>query len=52
MSADMFLYAHLSVEFLLQQQTKGGLLEAINEEMLPKGLSQMWVWSMALKDRS
>lgn len=38
----MFLHAHLTVEYLLQQQTKGDLLEKIKEEMLPEGLSKMY----------
>lgn len=40
---DMFLYAHLAIEYLLQQPTKEKLLEKIKEEMLPKELSQMYV---------
>ena len=39
----MFLYAHLAIEYLLQQPTKEMLLEKIKEEMLPKELSQMCV---------
>ena len=38
---DMFLYAHLAIEYLLQQPTKEMLLEKIKEEMLPKELSKM-----------
>ncbi|KAJ9144905.1 Zinc finger protein [Pleurostoma richardsiae] len=41
-SEDMFLYAHLAIEYLLQQPTKEKLLEKIKEEMLPKALSQMY----------
>ncbi|KAH8802967.1 hypothetical protein F5884DRAFT_803827 [Xylogone sp. PMI_703] len=41
-SEDMFLYAHLAVEYLLQQPTKEKLLERIKEEMLPKELSQIY----------
>lgn len=40
---DMFLYAHLAIEYLLQQPTKEMLLEKTKEELLPKGLSQMYV---------
>ena len=39
----MFLYAHLAIEYLLQQPTKEKLLEKAKEEMLPKELSQMCV---------
>ena len=38
----MFLHAHLTVEYLLQQQTKGDLLEKIKQDMLPEGLSEMY----------
>ncbi|RYO92418.1 hypothetical protein DL766_000388 [Monosporascus sp. MC13-8B] len=41
-SEDMFLYAHLAIEYLLQQPTKEKLLEKIKEEMLPKQLSQIY----------
>ncbi|KAI0592764.1 hypothetical protein F4775DRAFT_580879 [Biscogniauxia sp. FL1348] len=41
-SEDMFLYAHLAIEYLLQQPTKEKLLEKIKEEMLPKELSQIY----------
>lgn len=39
---DMFLYAHLAIEYLLQQPTRGRLREKIREEMLPKELSKMY----------
>ena len=39
----MFLYAHLAIEYLLQQPTKEMLLEKLKEEMLPKKLAQMYV---------
>lgn len=38
----MFLHAHLTVEYLLQQQTKGDVLEKIKQRMLPEGLSEMY----------
>lgn len=38
---EMFLYAHLAIEYLLQQPTKEKLLEKTKEEMAPKELSQM-----------
>ncbi|KAH7110714.1 hypothetical protein EDB81DRAFT_831516 [Dactylonectria macrodidyma] len=41
-SEDMFIYAHLAIEYLLQQPTKERLLEKIKEEMLPKELSQIY----------
>ncbi|KAK4043437.1 hypothetical protein C8A01DRAFT_43566 [Parachaetomium inaequale] len=41
-SEDMFLYAHLAIEYLLQQPTKEMLLEKIKEEMLPKKLAQIY----------
>ncbi|KAL7911755.1 hypothetical protein GGI35DRAFT_443548 [Trichoderma velutinum] len=41
-SEDMFLYAHLAIEYLLQQPTKEKLLEKITEEMAPKELSQIY----------
>ena len=40
-TVDMFLYAHLAIEHLLQQPDKETLLEKIKEEVLPKELSQM-----------
>ncbi len=46
--ADMFLYAHLAIEYLLQQPTKEKLLEKIKVEMLPKELSKMCVWHLLL----
>ncbi|KAK2606449.1 hypothetical protein QQS21_003142 [Conoideocrella luteorostrata] len=42
LSKDMFLFAHLAIEFLLQQPTKEKLKEKIEGEMLPKELSQMY----------
>ncbi|RYP79132.1 hypothetical protein DL771_000110 [Monosporascus sp. 5C6A] len=41
-SEDMFLYAHLAIEYLLQQPTKEKLLEKIKDGMLPKELSQIY----------
>ncbi|CAH0027137.1 unnamed protein product [Clonostachys rhizophaga] len=41
-SQGMFLYAHLTMEYLLQQQTKGELLEKIKQEMLPKKLEHIY----------
>ncbi|GAB1314542.1 Zinc finger protein (Fragment) [Madurella fahalii] len=41
-SEDMFLYAHLAIEYLLQQPTKEMLLEKIKEEMLPEKLAQIY----------
>ncbi|RMZ91157.1 hypothetical protein DV736_g1623, partial [Chaetothyriales sp. CBS 134916] len=41
-SEDMFLYAYLAIEYLLQQPTKEMLLEKIKQEMLPKELSQLY----------
>ena len=38
----MFLHAHLAIEYLLQHQTKGELLENIKREMLPDKLSKMY----------
>ncbi|VUC29298.1 unnamed protein product [Clonostachys rosea] len=38
----MFLYAHLTIEYLLQQQTKGELLEKIKQEMFPKKLEDIY----------
>jgi hypothetical protein len=46
MMIDMFLYAHLAIEYLLQQPTKGMLLEKAKGEMLPKKLQQMYVDTM------
>jgi len=40
-ATDMYLYAHLAIEHLLQQPDKETLLEKIKEEVLPKELSQM-----------
>lgn len=41
---EMFLYAHLAIEYLLQQPTKGRLLQKAKEEMLPETLRQMYVY--------
>ncbi|KAH8889023.1 hypothetical protein GQ53DRAFT_723812 [Thozetella sp. PMI_491] len=41
-SEDMFLYAHLAIEYLLQQPTKERLLDKIKGEMLPLQLSQIY----------
>ncbi|KAK1249395.1 hypothetical protein MKX07_002911, partial [Trichoderma sp. CBMAI-0711] len=38
----MFLYAHLAIEYLLQQPTKEKLKEKMKEEMAPKELSQIY----------
>lgn len=40
-NVDMFLYAHLAMEYLLQQPTKAQLIEKLAEEMPPRELSQM-----------
>jgi hypothetical protein len=40
---EMFLYAHLAIEYLLQQRTKEELLEKSRGQMLPEKLSQMCV---------
>ncbi|KAH8123685.1 hypothetical protein LI328DRAFT_168229 [Trichoderma asperelloides] len=41
-SEEMFLYAHLAIEYLLQQPTKGRLLQKAKEEMLPETLRQIY----------
>ncbi|PNP50376.1 hypothetical protein THARTR1_08903 [Trichoderma harzianum] len=41
-SEDMFLYAHLAIEYLLQQPTKEKLIEKLKEKMAPKELSQIY----------
>ncbi|KAL7952918.1 hypothetical protein V8C34DRAFT_298274 [Trichoderma compactum] len=41
-SEEMFLYAHLAIEYLLQQPTKRQLIEKLTEEMAPKELSQIY----------
>ncbi|KAL7933038.1 hypothetical protein V8C35DRAFT_306104 [Trichoderma chlorosporum] len=41
-SEEMFLYAHLAIEYLLQQPTKAQLKEKMAEEMTPKELSQIY----------
>lgn len=40
--AEMFLYAHLAIEYLLQQPTKEKLKEKMKEDMAPKELSQIY----------
>lgn len=40
-NVEMFLYAHLAIEYLLHQMTKEKLIEKLKEEMAPKKLSQM-----------
>lgn len=46
MMIEMFLYAHLAIEYLLQQPTKKKLLEKAKGEMLPKKLENMYVYTM------
>ncbi|KAL2681201.1 hypothetical protein Neosp_008808 [[Neocosmospora] mangrovei] len=41
-SEDSFLYAHLAVESLLQNITKGDLLREVKEDILPEGLGRMY----------
>nr|ANF07002.1 hypothetical protein FVEG_03173 [Fusarium verticillioides] len=41
-SQDSFLYAHLAIEFLLQQDTKGDLLTLLRYGMLPTKLRDMY----------
>ncbi|KAL6799958.1 hypothetical protein J3E68DRAFT_448367 [Trichoderma sp. SZMC 28012] len=41
-SEEMFLYAHLAIEYLLHQMTKEKLIEKLKEEMAPKKLSQIY----------
>ncbi|KAL7942558.1 hypothetical protein V8C42DRAFT_331337 [Trichoderma barbatum] len=41
-SEEMFLYAHLAIEYLLQQPTKEKVIEKMKEEMAPKELSQIY----------
>ncbi|RKK98844.1 hypothetical protein BFJ71_g6569 [Fusarium oxysporum] len=41
-SQDSFLYAYLAVEFLLQQDTKGGLLTLLRQGILPTKLGNMY----------
>ncbi|PTB66815.1 hypothetical protein BBK36DRAFT_1198507 [Trichoderma citrinoviride] len=41
-SEEMFLYAHLAIEYLLQQPTKEKLREKMKEEMAPKELKQIY----------
>ncbi|RFU78516.1 hypothetical protein TARUN_3763 [Trichoderma arundinaceum] len=47
-SEEMFLYAYLAIEYLLQQPTKVMLLDKVKEELLPKKLSQMFVYEKLL----
>lgn len=42
----MFLYAHLAIEYLLQQPTKDKLLKKAKGTMLPKKLEQMYVYTV------
>ncbi|EGU88679.1 hypothetical protein FOXB_00804 [Fusarium oxysporum f. sp. conglutinans Fo5176] len=41
-SQDSFLYAHLAIEFLLQQDTKGDLLTLLRQGILPTKLRDMY----------
>ncbi|SCN87004.1 uncharacterized protein FFNC_01995 [Fusarium fujikuroi] len=41
-SQDSFLYAHLAIEYLLQQDTKGGLLTLLRQGILPTKLGDMY----------
>ncbi|KAH7164837.1 hypothetical protein DER46DRAFT_608497 [Fusarium sp. MPI-SDFR-AT-0072] len=41
-SQDSFLYAHLAIEFLLQQDTKGDLLALLRQGILPTKLRDMY----------
>ncbi|EMT63143.1 Early growth response protein 1-B [Fusarium odoratissimum] len=41
-SQDSFLYAHLAIEFLLQQDTKGDLLTLLRQGILPTKLGDMY----------
>ncbi|KAH7255325.1 uncharacterized protein BKA55DRAFT_688340 [Fusarium redolens] len=41
-SQDSFLYAHLAIEFLLQQDTKGDLLTQLRQGILPTKLGDMY----------
>ncbi|XEV00969.1 hypothetical protein FSHL1_006256 [Fusarium sambucinum] len=41
-SQDSFLYAHLAIEFLLQQDTKGDLLALLRQGILPSELGAMY----------
>jgi hypothetical protein len=45
MMTDMFLYAHLAIEYLLQQPTKNTLLMKAKGEMLPKKLKDMYAYT-------
>ncbi|KAF4452456.1 Early growth response protein 1-B [Fusarium austroafricanum] len=41
-SQDSFLYAHLAIEFLLQQDTKGELVNLLKQGILPTKLGDMY----------
>ncbi|KAJ4022643.1 hypothetical protein NW766_001687 [Fusarium irregulare] len=41
-SQDSFLYAHLAIQFLLQQDTKGGLRTALRQGILPNKLEELY----------
>lgn len=43
--AEMFLYAHLAIEYLLQQPTKDMLLMKAKGEMLPQKLKDMYAYA-------
>lgn len=42
-STDMFLYAHLAIEYLLQQPDKGELRAKIRGQMIPEKLEEMYI---------
>lgn len=44
--AEMFLYAHLAIEYLLQQPTKEMLLMKAKGEMLPQKLKDMYAFAI------
>lgn len=46
MMAEMFLYAHLAIEYLLQQPTKDMLLMKAKGEMLPQKLQDMYAYAI------
>ncbi|KAM5366412.1 hypothetical protein ACJZ2D_010522 [Fusarium nematophilum] len=41
-SGEMFLYADLAIKYLLEQPNKAALLDKIRQEILPKGLKEMY----------
>ncbi|RBR03772.1 uncharacterized protein FIESC28_11694 [Fusarium coffeatum] len=41
-SQDSFLYAHLAIQFLLQQDTRGGLRTALRQGILPNKLEELY----------